>query len=247
MDLDFRDAGHLPNRRPAGDHADPDELPRQRAGVTPQMHGRYPDFDVLAHADHWDEMTRRVVFDRVENVPPFRFFDEREQRTLIAFCDVVTDQNRAPRIPVLAYVDEKLCNGTLDGWQYADMPDDRETWRLVARGLDESARGEWRAPTFADAPFSVQCDIVGHFAGGKLRGPTWQQLNVSRAWGVVMRSVLAALYAHPWAWNEIGFGGPAYPRGYAAFGSPGLGQEAESWEGREAVHRDPARQGPAPE
>jgi len=21
-------------------------------------------------------------------------------------------------------------------------------------------------------------------------------------------------YAHPWAWDEIGFGGPAYPRGY---------------------------------
>ena len=29
-----------------------------------------------------------------------------------------------------------------------------------------------------------------------------------------MRSVLAAFYSHPWAWNEIGFGGPAYPRGY---------------------------------
>jgi hypothetical protein len=23
-------------------------------------------------------------------------------------------------------------------------------------------------------------------------------------------------YAHPYAWDEIGFGGPAYPRGYGA-------------------------------
>jgi hypothetical protein len=29
-----------------------------------------------------------------------------------------------------------------------------------------------------------------------------------------MRAALAAFYSHPWAWNEIGFGGPAYPRGY---------------------------------
>ena len=53
-----------------------------------------------------------------------------------------------------------------------------------------------------------------------------------------MRSVLAAFYSHPWAWNEIGFGGPAYPRGYARLG-PGLG---ESWEGDEAGDVDPGRE-----
>ena len=51
-----------------------------------------------------------------------------------------------------------------------------------------------------------------------------------------MRSVLAAFYSHPWAWNEIGFGGPAYPRGYARLGI-GLG---EAWEGAEAFDVDPA-------
>jgi hypothetical protein len=55
-----------------------------------------------------------------------------------------------------------------------------------------------------------------------------------------MRSVLEAFYAHPWAWNEIGFGGPAYPRGYAAFGSPHLGED-EHWEAHETVHVDPVR------
>jgi hypothetical protein len=55
-----------------------------------------------------------------------------------------------------------------------------------------------------------------------------------------MRYVVQAFYSHPWAWNEIGFGGPAYPRGYAAFGSPHLG-EREPWEGVESVHYDPVR------
>ena len=41
------------------------------------MHGRYPDFDVLEQAAHWDEVTRKVVLDRVENVPPIRFFYRR--------------------------------------------------------------------------------------------------------------------------------------------------------------------------
>ncbi len=35
-----------------------------------------------------------------------------------------------------------------------------------------------------------------------------------------------AYYAHPWAWDEIGFGGPAYPRGYFRLENG----EPEPWE-----------------
>ena len=51
MGSDFRRADHLPKRRAGGrPDDDPYELPRQRRGRTPQMHGRYPDFDVLEQA-----------------------------------------------------------------------------------------------------------------------------------------------------------------------------------------------------
>jgi hypothetical protein len=237
---DFRRADHLPNRRSDEQgHADPGDLPRQRRGVTPQMHGRYPDFDVLEQARHWDEPTRRVVLARVDRQPPIRFFTDEEASTLAAFCDVVTAQDAEPKIPVLNYVDEKLFHGRLDGFRYFDMPDDPETWRRVARGLDEAAR-ERAAGSFATATELQRLEICHAFANGELHGGVWETINVSRAWTVVMRGVLQAFYSHPWAWNEIGFGGPAYPRGYAAFGSPELG-EREGWEGEEAFTRDPVR------
>jgi hypothetical protein len=211
-------------------------LPRQRRGVVPQMHGRYPDFDCLEQAGHWDEATRRVVLDRVRNVPERRFFDAAEAETLTAFCDVVLAQDAEPKIPVLLFVDRKLHEGRLDGFRYATMPDDRETWRLVARGLDESARARGASSYAAAAP-ELRQELADAFAGGVLRGGAWDALDPSRAFGVVMRAILAAFYSHPWAWNEIGFGGPAYPRGYARLG-PGL---SEAWEGVEAVHVDPVR------
>jgi hypothetical protein len=215
------------------------DLPKQRKGVTPQMVGRYPDYDVLSQADHWDDVTRRVVLDRVENVPPIRFFDEAEARTLKAFCDVVLQQHEEPRIPVLSYVDEKLFEGRRDGWQYYDLPDDDEVWRRVARGLDDEARAQ-AFDSFADAPVEAQDGIVHRFSKGDLHGGVWDTLNVKRAFSVVMRYAVQGFYAHPWSWNEIGFGGPAYPRGYAAFGSPDLG-EREHWEGEEALHVDAAK------
>jgi hypothetical protein len=215
-------------------HPNPHGL-KQLEGTTPQMVGRYPHYDVLTQVDHWDDATRRVVLDRVENVPSIRFFTPAEAQTLKAFCDIATAQDEEPRIPVLSYVDEKLESGVGDGWQYDDLPGDGDVWRIVARGLDEEADGR-----FADASEEVQVDIVHRFSKGQLRAGAWSELDVGRAWSVVMRYVVQAFYSHPWAWNEIGFGGPAYPRGYAAFGSPHLG-EREPWEGDESAHYDPVR------
>jgi hypothetical protein len=216
---------------------DPKRLPRQRKGITPQMHGRYPDHDVLSQVDHWDDVTRRVVLDRVERPPSFRFFDEREQAALKPFCDCLTAQDEEPRIPVLAYVDEKLFEDRGDGYQYFDMPSDQETWRTVARGLDDEARA-LGVGAFDELSLHHQHQVCHRFAQGELWGGAWGTFNVARAFKVVMRDICEAFYAHPWAWNEIGFGGPAYPRGYSAFGNPELG-EREPWEGAEAFELDP--------
>ncbi|HUB03819.1 MAG TPA: gluconate 2-dehydrogenase subunit 3 family protein [Solirubrobacteraceae bacterium] len=201
------------------------DVPAQRHGVAPQMRGRYPDYDVLDEADHWDEVTRRLVLDRVHNVPPIRFFTAPEANTLGAFCDLVLAQDDDPKIPVLNMVDAKLFAGELDGFRYEDMPDDRETWRLVALGLDAASR-QHRAASFVDAAAEVRQRVVEAFAEGKLHGEIWDDLPPARAWKVVTRAMLSAFYSHPWAWNEIGFGGPAYPRGYARIGAG----ERESWE-----------------
>jgi gluconate 2-dehydrogenase subunit 3-like protein len=228
MGYSFDRAEHLPKLREKP--ADPDGLPRQRRGTTPQMHGRYPDYDVLANAGKWDEVTREVVLARVNDVPPVRFFSETEARTAAAFCDVVLAQDREPRIPVMPMVDAKLFEGELDGFRYDDMPEDPETWRRVLAALE--------ALDFATVSDERRREIVQAFSEGKLDCG----LNTSRAWSVVMRAVLSAFYSHPWAWNEIGFGGPAYPRGYMRLqpGRPGR----EPFEAVEAFGVDPVRDVP---
>ena len=98
------------------------------------------------------------------------------------------------------------------------MPDDRVTWHQVLAGLDETS-AERSGITFAE------CDVDdAHIHRDRFRrgrnsgGEAWKELNVSRAWAVCTRAIFAAFYSHPWAWNEIGFGGPAYPHGYMRLG-----------------------------
>jgi hypothetical protein len=81
--------------------------------------------------------------------------------------------------------------------------------------------------------------VVERFSRGELPNAA---LNVARAWAVVMRAVLAEFYSHPWAWNEIGFGGPAYPRGYMRLQPGPAGRDPH--EAIEAFGLDPVRDVP---
>ena len=47
-----------------------------------------------------------------------------------------------------------------------------------------------------------------------LKSGDWHGLNAAHVWSLWTRYACTALYAHPHAWDEIGFPGPAYPRGY---------------------------------
>ncbi len=236
---DLSQGEHLPKRRPDGQPPHPSWLPRQRRGITPQMIGRYPDYDVFDAEATWDDVTRKVVAERLYVGGALQFFSAEEEPALRAFCDTVTAQDAEPRVPVAEMVDRKYAAGQLDGYRYADMPEDPETWRIVLRGLDDAAQ-ERHGKRFSELEVPGREEIVGAFADGKLSGGAWDELNVSRAWSVVMRAVLSTFYSHPWTWNEIGFGGPAYPRGFMRLGQ---GVEVlEPFEKPGATSEDPVRE-----
>ncbi|HEY5343334.1 MAG TPA: gluconate 2-dehydrogenase subunit 3 family protein [Solirubrobacteraceae bacterium] len=236
--LDLSTPGHLPNLRPDKQPPHPSWLPRQRRGTTPQMIGRYPDYDVLENAEHWDEATRRVVSGRLGEPGPLQFFTPLEEPTLRAFCDVTTAQDSDPRVPVAEMIDRKLATNELDGFRYSHMPRDPDTWRVVLRGLDETARDRYGPDSFAECDVLAQEAIVAALADGSLQGGAWEEIDVSRAFSVCMRGILAAFYSHPWAWNEIGYGGPAYPEGYMRLGPVGV---REPHERPGATAEDPVR------
>jgi len=235
---DLTKPDHLPNLRDGRQPPEPSWLPRQRRGITPQMIGRYPDYDVFDAADTWDEATARVIAGRMNVRANFEFFALEEQPTLRAFCDVAVAQDSEPRVPVAELVDEKLAAGRLDGYQYADMPDDRDTWHLTLAGLDEVAGARHDGCRFAGLDFGAQEAIVEDLSKGRLRSESFDRLNGTRAWSVCIRMTLAAFYSHPWAWNEIGFGGPAYPRGFMRLGPTST---LEPFERPGASDEDPVR------
>jgi hypothetical protein len=68
----------------------------------------------------------------------------------------------------------------------------------------------------------------------KLEG-NWHGMPASRVFSLWLRYACSAFYSHPWAFNEIGYGGPAYPRGYKNLGL----DRRENWEVAERDAQDP--------
>jgi hypothetical protein len=203
-----------------------------RTGTTPGNGGRFPGFDTLAEADHWDHTTREVVLQRVEpQAPPTRFFTDQERVTAEALCDRLLAQDDAPRIPVAAFVDARLAAHDGDGYRYDDMPEDGDAWRRSLAALDDDARAD-HGVTFATLARHQQRRLLQdiHDAEG-----SWHGMPTSHVFNLWMRYVTTAFYSHPWAWNEIGFPGPAYPRGYKTLTLDRL----EPFERRERDPRDP--------
>lgn len=208
--------------------------PRTGAPLPPRAQpGYYPDFHVLEQQAFWDDATRRLVLDRVERVPPIRFFDEEEVARLKAIFDRLLpqdDRDDAHRIPLVAYVDERLFLGQGDGFRYEEMPPDPEAYRRVLVALEEVAR-ELHARAFIDLNTAQQDAILQSLHQGRPLGSPerWDGLPPRRLFAKLLHDAAATYYAHPWAWDEIGFGGPAYPRGYMRLERG----EPEPWEAAE--------------
>jgi hypothetical protein len=173
--------------------------------------GRFPGFDSVAQAPHWDAVTAGVVLSRLGMPPDVRFFSPAEEAIATALCDQLLGQTEDARLPVVNQIDARLAEKETDGWRYQDMPEDGRAWRLSLAALDADAVSRYGCG-FAESPAHDQAKLVQ--AVQDLGSGDWQGLNAGHVWSLWTRYACTAFYAHPSAWNEIGFPGPAYPRGY---------------------------------
>lgn len=177
--------------------------------------GRFPGFEVMAQAQHWDEVTRSVVVQRLGRPADIRFFSASEEATASALCDQLLDQRQPPRVPVVNMIDARLSEDQTDGWHYDGMAPDGQSWRDSLAALDEDAM-EHSGCIFAEATWREQSAILQSVQD--LGSGDWHGIPAARMWSLWTRYACTAFYSHPWAWQEIGFAGPAYPRGYKNMG-----------------------------
>ena len=195
-----------------------------------QQPGYYPRFSTLSQRAYWDAATRRVVEKRVNHPPEREFFSEDAWNFWTAvFAHLIPQTDRTPdrQIPIVAVLDSRLAKNETVGYRYEDMPPDRIAYQLGIDAIDREAEKRYGAK-FRLLPH-LQQDLVLkaiHDGEPKAAPEIWKKMSVNRFWQLIMSDAIDAYYAHPWAWDEIGYGGPAYPRAYTRLERG----EPEPWE-----------------
>lgn len=196
-------------------------------------HSRYPGYDVLAKRDtpSWNEPTRRAVDTRLETPRQPRFFTRTEWEVADALVRRILPAGH-DAVPLVALLDAKLLANHGDGVRDADMPYLREAWRQGLAALDRDARAQHKGHGFATLSDTQQDAMLKAMQDGEAPVTHWHGMAPRKFFERrVLVDVPPLYYSQPAAWNEMGFGGPASPRGYLRL----EGDRPDPWEAIEAT------------
>jgi hypothetical protein len=196
------------------------------------FHSPYLTYDVLDKWDSpsWNDQTRTVVRKRLEEVPPRRFLTKEQWDLLEAIAGrLIPQPDREEPVPIVPWIDDMLHHNRGPGYRYADMPPMREAWK---RGLDAIAAEarDRQGKSFEQLSPDEQDELLTDVQHDRVESRFWRDLPAGGFFlHHLLKEVVAVYYGHPAAWSEIGFGGPASPRGYARLGP----DERDPWEAKE--------------
>jgi hypothetical protein len=197
------------------------------------MTERFPNYDVLAKRDtlSWNDATRRAIDARLAIPREPRFFDARAWAILNAICARILPQPKdRPAVPIAAYIDDKMFANKIDGYRAAALLPQGEAWKAALAALDEASHAA-HGQGFVEIDAPAQDALLVRMQKGELSGPFWRGMPSDMVFSKrVLHDVTNAYYAHPTAWSEIGFGGPASPRGYVRLDA----NQHDPWEAAEA-------------
>lgn len=195
---------------------------------------RYPGYDVLAKRDtpSWNAKTREVIDQRLATPNVARFFSADEWATADALCRRILPQTGEPdAVSLVALLDAKLLANHGDGFREASMPYMRDAWRQGLGAIDAEAKSRHGGRSFTSLTDGERDALLQAMQGGQFSADCWVGLDAKAFFERrILVDVPTLYYAHPKAWNEIGFGGPASPRGYVRLD----GDRTDPWEAVEA-------------
>jgi hypothetical protein len=185
--------------------------------IMSEYQAHYPDFNVLHEEEHWDPHTREIVTKRLktESFSPHRFLTRPESDTLFRLCTFLLDDDRSPVISyVVHHFDTTLQSGIGESQRKIGIPQQSTLIRKGLKSLDLYCIERY-GQQFISLKKEDQQDVIQQLIQGNITiQPGDTQIPFKDWVDKIFTEAVAAYYSHPTIWSEIGYAGPAYPRGY---------------------------------
>lgn len=180
-----------------------------------EVKSHYPNYNLLDSLNEWDEHTREIVLKRLGPFEKPKFLSSREVVVLKAIAIQLTNDRRDEILDyIIDHLDQKLNAGIGEGQRSPNSPPLTKLISAGLKALDELAK-KLHQVGFAELDFSQQRAIlVSLSVDSPSPLPDWLKIPPREFFNKLLANIISPYYSHPIIWSEIGFGGPAYPRGY---------------------------------
>jgi hypothetical protein len=167
----------------------------------------YPNYDVMQEKNQWDDHTQTIVTARVIRERNYKFLSLTEAEMLRAIAVILIDDDR-PELTqyIICHIGE--------GERKTGVPQERQLIRDGLKTWNDASIQQFLT-YFIDLTWVQQRSYVEELStSNALPSAVWGAFPQQALFNKLLQMCLEAYYSHPIVWSEIGYGGPAYPRGY---------------------------------
>ncbi len=176
---------------------------------------RYPSYNMLNEKEHWDEHTREIVLKRLGPFDKNKFLTDHEAEMILAIArHIVYDERKEILNYVVHHLDSALASPIGEDQRKTGTPPRDILIRRGLKAIDKLSEKKLGA-SFLEIDITEQLTLLEELDKGKAMPLSeWQKIPQKELFKKLATEIVSAYYSHPVVWSEIGYGGPAYPRGY---------------------------------
>lgn len=176
---------------------------------------RYPTYDVWDQHTEWDGHTKKIVGSRKTPQVAHQFFTKEEAFLLQTLVGVLVNEHRLEVLTfVTQHLDDSAASPIGESQRKVGVPPKKQLYRLGLAGVDAESRAMYGKGFMGAGPEEQQA-VLQAVSKGQAKDPQeWAGVVPSDFFKQLLHDTVSAYYSHPLVWSDIGYGGPAYPRGY---------------------------------
>lgn len=180
------------------------------------IQSHYPSYNVMEQKDHWDHHTQEIVTDRLVQKQQYQLLTDVEVEIIRSLCTHLIHDQRADIIQyVIRHIDQFISSNVGESQRKPGIPPAPQLIRDGIQAIDQLSM-QRHMDHYFHLSIADQTAILSEISQAKNHNPVdvWGIIPPKELFNMLLKLTTEAYYSHPVIWSEIGYAGPAYPRGY---------------------------------
>lgn len=165
--------------------------------------------------DEWDDHTQTIVTSRLKTNESYQFLTPAEAEMVGRISSLLVNDDTPDVLRfVVAHIDQSLHQSPGEGQRKAGVPEASALVRAGLKAIEQGAQSQYGSP-YMNLDIAEQKRYLQHLSESIAKPQeVWTAIPQEELFKKIQNLTVEAYCSHPKVWSEIGYAGPAYPRGY---------------------------------